>query len=301
MLIDDEVVDAAASAMEASIVTAATGAPAPVPTPTGATAPRQPTTAPSVATPSVATPSGIASAATTSPGTETTNVSSVSHSTAATSQPPQTSGVITAGGSNNKNVSGGAAAGIAIACLIAGALIALLVLFLLGKFGRKKRGTGSSLGGYANEKGPSVGVREVGFSDASFVESNLPQPVEDNAVITEVGVLRDRISGHVKSYYDLSTPGLTAAASAIDALGLRVPTPRLLALLADPNSRAAALQYLISATIISRCELGSDPNESFLPFEIAVSLQKMQKSNLDPKGAYTISIPDLYCGEQVLL
>ena len=195
----------------------------------------------------------------------------------------------------------GTDAGIAIGCLLAGIILALLGVFLFRKFRGKKQGTGNAMGGYANEKGPSVGVREVGFSDASFVESNLPQPVEDNAVITEVGVLRDRISGHVKSYYDLSTPGLTAAASAIDALGLGVPTPRLLALLADPNSRAAALQYLISATIISRCELGSDPNESFLPFEIAVSLQKMQKSNLDPKGAYTISIPNLCCGEQVFL
>ena len=200
-----------------------------------------------------------------------------------------------------KGIDAGGAAGLAIGFLILGVLLALLGMFLFRKFRGKKHGTGSSLGAYANEKGPSVGVREVGFSDASFVESNLPQPVEDNAVITEVGVLRDRISGHVKSYYDLSTPGLTAAASAIDALGLRVPTPRLLALLADPNSRAAALQYLISATIISRCELGSDPNESFLPFEIAVSLQKMQKSNLDPKGAYTISIHNLCCGEQVLL
>jgi hypothetical protein len=188
-------------------------------------------------------------------------------------------------GHPKSGITGGAAAGIAIGCLIAGALIASVIFFLLRKR-RGNKGVRSVGADYADEKNPHVSVQPVGYSSSSIIESNLPQPAEDRAIANEISILRDRIKSHVKSYYDASIPKPVTSEAVFQDLPLHagISAARLAALINDPASRAAALQYCVAAAIIDRIELDSDPNISFLPFEISMCMQKMNNTNIDGKG-----------------
>ncbi|KAF2267228.1 hypothetical protein CC78DRAFT_541885 [Lojkania enalia] len=175
--------------------------------------------------------------------------------------------------SAKSGVSGGAVAGIAIACLIAGAATGAAILFLLFRRKRKtqiqtyqQRHIPYIDGAATSEKRPAV----VDTAVSSNVDHFLPQPVEDDAITKELSRIRDNIKNHVRSYYhyepirqgDINASMLGGLAA---ATGLQNTV--LIDLISNPSTRSGTIRLFIAWIALSRCDGNTLPN--FLPDELA--------------------------------
>jgi hypothetical protein len=177
------------------------------------------------------------------------------------------------GGNGDRSLSGGAVAGVAIGCLIAGAAIAAIVLVLLFRRRRNKQAAGFVQhhlpynGTHAGtEKAPIVTTAAV----ASSIDNLIPQPVEDEAITKEVSRLRDNIKNHVRTYYRFDPVGhidIPHAQLAGLAAATGISTAILAESLLNPAKRDSALRLYLAWAILSRCEGNRLP--SLLPGEIA--------------------------------
>ena len=189
----------------------------------------------------------------------------------------------------------GAVAGIGISCAVAGALIAGLICFLLMRRKQKTRSDKHSeyaVGSYASEsKNPtSITVGLPGNSSAVIVENYLPQSREDNAITGDLSRIKNKIDGHVQTFYALSGGNDQACAQALAAiLGNQSPIPRaqLPALLASSRTRPSVLRAAISWVIISRIGPDSNPQESFLPVDVAGTLSSLSQNKMDDRSKTT--------------
>jgi hypothetical protein len=232
-------------------------------------APTQETTAPSITRPAEQTNPTLPSSQQTStvnPGASPAGNSAITTPTAPTNQKSTAS----------SGVTGGAVAGVAIGCLIAGAAIATLILFLLR---RRRRSSQPAFYGQQHlpqnnphivEKTGIVTTAPVGGRVASNVDHMLPPPAEDAAITQTLSKLRDNIKNHVKSYYHTDPVPATAMkesmVSELAALtGLRPST--LLGMFVNPSTRQAAIRLYIGWVATTRCS--GDRYPSLLPDEIA--------------------------------
>lgn len=192
-----------------------------------------------------------------------------------------------AGPSNiNKStgLSGGAVAGVAIGCLLAGALLAGILAWL---YLRRRKSANSARGSEASavalmhrEKGPVAKTVSVasGSPIASALENGLPQPLEDQAISGEISKISNLIKNHVQSYYHGRpvSPGLIDYDD-IQALGDNLPVSvgTLSTLLNSSVTREVALRFCVAWIVTSRMQLNDTTNTTFLPPEIAKSIQSM--------------------------
>ncbi|ORY02274.1 hypothetical protein BCR34DRAFT_605625 [Clohesyomyces aquaticus] len=177
---------------------------------------------------------------------------------------------------SNKTVTGPAAAGIAIACLIIGAAIAAIVFFLLARRSKRKQAAsfqhhlpynGNSPG---PEKGAVVAASPMSGAVSSNVDNLLPPPAEDNAIKTEVSKVRDNIKNHVRSYYHLETVPATQLKES-HLVGLATATgmsaSALTGIFIDPSTRGDAIRLFIAWVAMSRCS--GDRQPTLLPDELS--------------------------------
>ncbi|KAF2177497.1 hypothetical protein K469DRAFT_603066 [Zopfia rhizophila CBS 207.26] len=188
-------------------------------------------------------------------------------------------------------VSPGATSGIAIGCLLAGALIAgLVVWFCLGKAGnRRVRDQEASAVAFlhrekhANAKAQSL---EDGSPISQIMGNSLPQPLEDKAISGEISKISNLVKNHVQSFYHNGrvSPGLLDLDD-LQALGNDIPISAgtLSTLLGNSDTREIALRFCIAWVLVSRIQLYSNPSISFLPPEIAECFQSMPAIGRGPR------------------
>jgi hypothetical protein len=185
----------------------------------------------------------------------------------------------------SKGLAGGAVAGIAIGMLLAGALIAGFIFFFLLRRQKRRHTTpiASSSRGHAShlesnmgmEKGPTAIAAPVGI-----IDDLLPQPVEDDAITSDLSRIRDNINNHVRTYYhsgpipatDVNETGIRDIAAATGTSAAVVVKA-----LADPTNRDKALRSIIAAVILTRCTGERSP--SLLPNDIAAMSASIPVSN----------------------
>lgn len=181
-------------------------------------------------------------------------------------------------------VTSGAAAGIAIGCLIAGGLIAGLVFWFCW---RKRKAAdirdheASRIALMpAHEKGFAANTVPLGSgsSAVSPVSAALPLPLEDKAITSEISKIANSIKNHVQSYYQNSrvSPGLIDVDD-IHAIGGGQPISAgtLSTLLGNTATREIALRFCIAWAVCSRMQPGGDPKTSLLPLEVAGCVQSI--------------------------
>lgn len=206
--------------------------------------------------------------------------------------PSATSSTIPTG---NKGLSGGAAAGLAIGCLIAGALIAGLVAFFCLRRKKSTPGTrdseASALALMHRDKGPVAQTVSVssGSPITSALENGLPQPLEDKAISGEVSKISNLIKNHVQSYYHSRaiSPGMLDYED-LQALGGNLPVSvgTLGTLLNNSTTRELALRFCLAWVVTSRIQLNDSPNTSFLPPEVAKCIQSMSQTEHRSRGRH---------------
>ncbi|KAB2099498.1 hypothetical protein AG0111_0g12407 [Alternaria gaisen] len=175
-----------------------------------------------------------------------------------------------------KGLSGGAVAGVAIAMLLVGLLIAGAIFFFLLRRQKKKRynlvQTQPSPHAPVNdatrtlEKGPTA----VTSAYATNIDDMLPQPVADDTITDAVLKLRDNIKNHVRTYYHLSpVPAASVNQANMGQLATATGTSsaRLASMLSNTSTRAETLRLILAWIVLSRCTGGR--NESLLPGELA--------------------------------
>ncbi|RYN48904.1 hypothetical protein AA0118_g11629 [Alternaria tenuissima] len=175
-----------------------------------------------------------------------------------------------------KGLSGGAVAGVAIAMLLVGLLIAGAVFFFLLRRQKKKRynlvQTQPAPHAPINdatrtlEKGPTA----VTSAYAMNIDDMLPQPVADDTITDAVLKLRDNIKNHVRTYYHLSPiPAASVSQAHMGQLATATGTSsaRLASMLSNTSTRAETLRLILAWIVLSRCTGGRD--ESLLPRELA--------------------------------
>ena len=196
----------------------------------------------------------------------------------------------------SKELSGGAVAGVAIGCLIAGALIAGLVAWLCLKRRRSAARTRysetSTVALMHHEKGPVAHTAPLsgGIPTTAAVDSGLPQPLEDKAISAEISKISNLMKNHVQSYYH----GRTVNPRMLDsddlkALGdgILISLDSLSSLLNSPKTREIALRFCIASVVTARMQLNEPLSTTFLPPEISKCLQSMPDVDRHSRGKYT--------------
>jgi len=202
-----------------------------------------------------------------------------------------------------KGLTSGAAAGLGIGCVIAGALIAGIILLLLNLRSKKRHGDNQhsyeavnsrrSKHLYDDKAGATVTISIPETSSAAVIQRHLPPPAEERGIMNDFSTISDRVDGHVQGYY--RRPGLPKDASVVDAisrlLGYDVGSElhsRLPSLLADSNSRVPLLRAALAAIIIPRIDSESGVNDSFLPPEVAGMVRSMGRLGAMDTGICSI-------------
>jgi hypothetical protein len=243
----------------------------------------------SPSTPSLSTASSSVTSSVT-PSTAITSSSGVGSSTATTS-----TGTTKPTQNSTKGLATGAVAGVAIGCLFAGALIAgLLACFLFKKKQKSnmRDSEASSMALINREKGPTAKTMSVesGSPIAAGLEGGLPLPLEDKAISGEISKIGNLIKNHVQSYYHAGhvSPVLIDYDD-LQALGSDMPVSAgtLSTLLENSSTREIALRYCIAWIVISRIQLGSPPQTTFLPPEVAQCFEAMAPAGHASRGEST--------------
>jgi hypothetical protein len=226
----------------------------------------------------------------TGPEPTTASINTATSLPSQTISPSFTSSPPTPGSSSLK---GGAVAGVAIGCLIAGGLIAgLLVWFLLGrrrKAANARHHESSAVTLINREKGASAQVTSVASASpiSQAMENGLPQPLEDKAISGEVSKISNAIKNHVQSFYHNGrvSPGLLDLDD-LQGLGNNLPmsTGTLSTLLGNSDTREIALRFCIAWVAVSRMQLQAHPSTTFLPPEVAACSLSMATGDREPRG-----------------
>lgn len=171
---------------------------------------------------------------------------------------------------NKDGLAGGAVAGVAIGMLLAGALIAGAVFFILLR--RQKQTTRSPIShlpptnyGSAPEKGSVVVARAA----PSSIDSLLPQPASDDEIRGHVSKIRDSIKNHVRTFchtQPLNT-GIDEVALHNVASATGLSGSVLKDALTNPVTRPDTLRLIVAWVILSKSTGGR--NAGLLPSHLA--------------------------------
>lgn len=218
--------------------------------------------------------------------------SAASTNTVATSSVSSSALSTSSSSAHSQGIRPAAAAGVGVGCLLAGALIAGMITWFCMK--RRNPASGgrdseaSTVALMHREKGPMAKTTSIssGSRINSALENGLPLPLEDKAISGEISKISNLIKNHVQSYYHSRSvnPGMIDHDD-LEALGDNIPVSvgTLSTLLHGLATREVALRFCIAWVITSRIRLDDASNTTFLPPEIARSIQSMNL-NVD-KGA----------------
>lgn len=227
-----------------------------------------------------------ATLATTEAPTETSTSQIRRPTETSASQPPKPTVI------GSYGLSDGAVAGVAIGCLIAGALIAGIVIWLC--WGRRKR-----LRAQRSPSDPALMPAEKGFTAETIPlssnsrntvvpTSSLPQPLEDKAISGDISKISNSIKNHVQSYYHHNSvnPRLIDY-DHIQTLHTSPPaSPEMLKTLLETSAtREIALRFCLAWVIVSRMQPYKEPSNSLLPPEVVQCLQETTNVEHGSKGA----------------
>jgi hypothetical protein len=251
----------------------------------------------SVPTPN-ATPSAASTLANSMPvvsSSPTMTTATLSTPTLSTNLGPQvstTSPTVKPTGTKNSGITGGAAAGIAIGCLVAGAVIAGLALwFCWGKRRNTKLRDqeASKIALMPREKGFTAQAASLG-GGSPVVPAHagvLPQPLEDQAISGEISKISSSIKNHVQSYYHADrVSGALIDHDDFQALGSERPISdgTLSTLLSNSATREIALRFCIAWVVCSRMQVGKDARSCLLPTEIAECSRRLANTHRGSNG-----------------
>ncbi|KAH7071273.1 hypothetical protein BKA63DRAFT_535217 [Paraphoma chrysanthemicola] len=207
------------------------------------------------------------------------------------SLPTPTTAILVGGG--KKGLSDGAAAGIGVGCLIAGALIAGLIFwFCCGKRRRSRARDyeASSTALVPREKGFHAQATSVGSGSpgVSPISGALPLPLEDKAITGEVSKISNSIKNHIQSYYH--TGRVSSGALDLDeiqAIGDDMPISAgtLSTLLGNTGTREIALRFCIAWVVCNRLQTSANPSMSFLPAELATLSRNIETTRPSSSAA----------------
>lgn len=140
---------------------------------------------------------------------------------------------------------------------------------------------------------PVTSVRPL----SAVMDTALPQPLEDQAIASGILGIETAIKNHVQSFYHSSrVNAVLLGQDDLRGLGSNLPisTGTLSSLLSNPDTREMALRFCIAWVVISRMQLSSPPDESFLPREIVECYEQMltnrNASNSEYTKAYDIAM-----------
>ncbi|KAB5536130.1 hypothetical protein GE09DRAFT_1291073 [Coniochaeta sp. 2T2.1] len=215
------------------------------------------------------------SATTTTPSTS----SSTPTPTTATQTPPSTP-TPTATEAPSPGTNAGLVAGVAVGCLIAGALLGLILAFFF--YRRRARSYSrynppvSAESKPFHQSPPPAAVQDR-FQLRQFLLDSSP----DKEIASELHSLGGLIQQHVENNYHLRPAHVDPRALAVflTQLGIRDRgslTPETIAALAlEPGTRQVALQHVISQVIFTSVDVSSRSHLSMLPAPIAAFLQSI--------------------------
>lgn len=189
----------------------------------------------------------------------------------ATSMP--TSTLAPAKDGNDKGLAGGAVAGIAIACIVAGIALGAVAMFLL--FRRRRRQPRTNFHQVSNggiEPKKDVMVTVTPSKNDVDLNQFLLDTIPDKQIEGELHALSELLYQHVESHYHRSPVHLDAqtlaqslvhigyspAASGVDAMAV-------VALCLEPSSRPVGLRHVLSHVIFSSLDFSSGSNMAMLP------------------------------------
>jgi hypothetical protein len=196
---------------------------------------------------------------------------------------------------DNKGIASGAVAGVAIGCLVAGALFSGLILwFCLGRSKKSARARDQESSSLAlmppSEKGPVSKILSVGSGSpgSGEIDGRLPQPLEDEVISSGISGIGVSIKNHVQSFYHSGrvSSGLLDLDD-LQSLGSDLPisTGTLSTLLGNPDTREVAIRFCIGWVVVSRMQLSS-PGTTFLPPEVAECFRSMAIVNCASQCKY---------------
>jgi hypothetical protein len=219
----------------------------------------------------------------TEPGSPTgTKVSIGGHNTTTPVVPnPNGSGnPVNDGAGSGSGTNTGLVAGVAIGCLIAGALIALAIAFMFYKKRQQKYNL-HVMPITAEPKGYHAPLPPPPNQEALQLAQFLLDASSDKDIAAELHSLGQLIQQHVENNYHLHPVQADpqALALALVQLGLgnggSLNPDTIVALALEPHTRHIALQHVISQVIFSGVDVSSRSRLSMLPAPVAAFLQSI--------------------------
>ncbi|WAO87896.1 Hypothetical protein NCS54_00521900 [Fusarium falciforme] len=189
------------------------------------------------------------------------------------SNPTSTSTSAPAKDGNDNRLAGGAVAGIAIACIVAGIALGAAAMFLL--FRRRRRQSQANFHQVSNggiEPKKDVMVTVTPSKNDVDLNQFLLDTIPDKQIEGELHALSELLYQHVESHYHRSPVHLDAqtlaqslvhigyspAASGLDEM-------TVVALCLEPSSRPVGLRHVLSHVIFSSLDFSSGSNMAMLP------------------------------------
>jgi hypothetical protein len=233
----------------------------------------------------------------TTTGPITTNSSIPGRTSTTSTTPTATSPTPSHSSGSSKSNGGkhdGIAIGSAIGSVVGAVLLAGLLFFFVQRIRQKRQAKN-----YEQHTPPqdgAVGYAEKGYAAATVASAAgaLPQPVEDNKILTELSNLRDKIKNHAQSYYhanpvDASQLNQSSISGISKVIG--ISTPALQNTLLNPSTRVSGIRACIAGVIFSRFGgLKGVSGDSILPLEMAASADAFE--NVRDEGK---TDPNWYC------
>jgi hypothetical protein len=247
-----------------------------------------------VSTPAASSPPTSNTGAIVSSTTPATPASTSSQATRTgpSKSPPSTTSVPILPQSGEPELSAGSIAGIAVGCLVAGALLAGIISWFCW---RRKKGHnaqyvhGNTYAMASQEKGlpaNALAVNGTGLMGASS-RGGLPQPLEDKAISGDISKISNAIKNHVQSYYHTSrvAPGLIDYED-LHTLGPNLPISvgTLTTLIGNAATREIALRFIIAWVVVGKLQPSRDPSKSLLPSEVAQCYQAIATGDRGYQG-----------------
>jgi hypothetical protein len=189
------------------------------------------------------------------------------------------------GHSNHEtNLRSGQIAGIAVGTFLVVLLLVGALFFLLLRRSRRNRQANSHVAHVPSVTGPAYGEKGYVLATATAADggadANLPQPVEDNKIVSEMSNLRDKIKNHTQNYYHtepIDPSRLNDSALQGTSRVVSIPVPQLRDLLLNPATRIAAIRACIAGVIFGRFGGPSGVvKDSLLPAEVASSADALE-------------------------
>lgn len=185
--------------------------------------------------------------------------------------------------SKSSSLSSGGAAGVAIAALLIGILLASFVLLVLPKRRPIRQRFHESLA-LSAVSGPKPEARSfhkavhtVSQNDSVDMDRVLPQPLDDATIKHEVKILFTQIDGHVENFY-------TDGRASRDTPTIEESTTS--DLLLSPRTRLFAIKRLICSAMIEAVNPRCSSDLSLLPTGFEIMARQMRHLNLDDQGKF---------------